>query len=119
MKIERVSYQKIFPLGQYINEKIGVDILVNDGDDPMELLKKASEMVHEFHSKNEQSFPVDTPVPVMQLQRVDNSTDIEFQKVKSKLEAAKKRGEALDILEQSGFRYHKELKQIAESKPTK
>jgi hypothetical protein len=93
MKIERVSYQKIFPLGQYINEKIGVDILVNDGDDPMELLKKASEMVHEFHSKNEQSFPVDTPV--------------------------KKRGEALDILEQSGFRYHKELKQIAESKPTK
>jgi hypothetical protein len=119
MKIERVSYQKIFPLGQYINEKIGVDILVNDGDDPMELLKKASEMVHEFHSKNEQSFPVDHPVPVMQIERADNSADLEFQLTKSNIEAAKTKKQALDILNTSGFKYHKELKQIAESKPTK
>ena len=121
-KMERVSYQKIFPLGQYINEKIGVDILVNDGEDPMQLLEQARLMVHEFHEKNNghpDTVPGDHPIPVVQIDRQSNDADLEFKLVKSNVLAAKTKKEALDIIHASGFKYHKELKEIAESKPVK
>ncbi len=52
MKIERVTYQKVFPLGMYINEKIGVDYLLNEGDDPKAALEAAKKLCQEFHEEN-------------------------------------------------------------------
>ena len=52
MRIEKVSYQKVFPLGMYINEKIGVELVLNEGDDAMEALSEARKVTHEFFDKN-------------------------------------------------------------------
>lgn len=52
MRIERVSYQKVFPLGMYINEKIGVELILNEGEDAMEALAEARKVTHDFFDKN-------------------------------------------------------------------
>jgi hypothetical protein len=49
MKIDRVSYQKLFPLGVYINERIGVELSLEAGEDAKEALKTARKLVHEYH----------------------------------------------------------------------
>ena len=50
MKVKTISYQKVFPLGQYINERIGVEIDCNlETESPFELLKEAKEFVEKFH----------------------------------------------------------------------
>jgi hypothetical protein len=49
MKIERINYQKVFPLGQYINEKLGVEIQLDEGDDFDEVMLKAKDMIEKFH----------------------------------------------------------------------
>jgi hypothetical protein len=42
MTIERITYKRVFPTGSmYLNEHIGVDILLNDGDDKDALLNEA------------------------------------------------------------------------------
>lgn len=47
--IERVSYQKTFNLGNYSSERIGVDIVLNEGEDAKLALSEASKLVHEYH----------------------------------------------------------------------
>jgi hypothetical protein len=34
MKITSISYKKIFPIAQFVNETIGIEIQVDEGDDP-------------------------------------------------------------------------------------
>lgn len=123
MKVERISYQKIFPLAMYINEKIGVDILINEGDDPMVALAEAKKMVHEFHEKTNDPLPEvvtgEHPIPVHQLRDNGTETDLEYEKVKNQVEGAKTKQEAEDIILKSGFRFHKELNNIASLKPNK
>ena len=36
MQIEKVSYHKTFNLGNYSNEKIGIDIIITDGENPLD-----------------------------------------------------------------------------------
>lgn len=50
MTVDRISYQKVFPLGMYINERIGVEMQLDKGDSPDEALAKAKEMVEGFHN---------------------------------------------------------------------
>jgi hypothetical protein len=52
MKIERINYQKVFPLGQYINEKLGVEIQLDEGDDFDAAMLAAKEMIEKFHIQN-------------------------------------------------------------------
>ena len=49
MKPTMISYQKLFPLGIYINERIGIEMQLDDGDSPEVALSKAKEIVHKFH----------------------------------------------------------------------
>lgn len=57
MHINLVTYQKVFPLGAYINEKIGVEISLEAGEDATIALDTARNLVHEYHEKN-------NPVPI-------------------------------------------------------
>jgi len=52
MKIDKISYQKTFNLGNYSSERIGVDILLNEGEDAKEALATAKQLVTEYHKEN-------------------------------------------------------------------
>jgi hypothetical protein len=52
MNITSISYVKLFPLGMYINEKIGVEVSLEAGEDAMLALDTARNLVHEYHEKN-------------------------------------------------------------------
>jgi hypothetical protein len=52
MKIEKVSYQKLFPIGNFLNERIGFEASVDEGDDIFETLGKLKRMADQFHAEN-------------------------------------------------------------------
>ncbi len=66
MQIERVNYQKTYNLGNYESERIGVDINLMAGDDPVKALDEAKKLVEQYHKENNQHlFHDQTPdVPV-------------------------------------------------------
>lgn len=50
MKIDRISYQKIFPTGMaYLNHKIGVEIQLDETDNPDEAFKLAKQTVEQWN----------------------------------------------------------------------
>jgi hypothetical protein len=57
MKFKVISYSKTFPIAQYINEKIGVEIELDDTDNPEEVFKRAKQTVEIFYRQsNPESF---------------------------------------------------------------
>jgi hypothetical protein len=54
MKVKNVSYSKVFPLGGYSNEKIGVEIEVGENENPVEALFEAKKYVERSHLFNKQ-----------------------------------------------------------------
>lgn len=78
MKPITVNYQKVFPLAPYVNERIGVDIQLDDGDSPLEALAKAKEMVEQFHQEAKKGLvlemvtseiPINQPLPIIETQK--------------------------------------------------
>lgn len=45
MKVTKVTYSKVFPLGQYSNEKLSVEIDLEEGDEPTEAFNDAKAYV--------------------------------------------------------------------------
>lgn len=62
MKITTVNYQKVFPLGQYINERIGVEIQVDPDESEVEALREAKRIVEQFHKDNNPQLYTETPI---------------------------------------------------------
>ena len=62
MKTVSVSYQKVFPLGSYINEKIGVEIELEerDGNDALAALDRAKDIVETFHKQSNPGLHIST-----------------------------------------------------------
>lgn len=54
MKVKNVVYNKVFSLGNYENEKIGVEIEVGEGENPVEALFEAKKYVERSHLFNKQ-----------------------------------------------------------------
>lgn len=52
MKVKTVSYSKVFSLGNYENEKLGVEIEIAEGDDVQKAMQKAREFVEFNHKVN-------------------------------------------------------------------
>lgn len=52
MKTTKVTYLKTFPLGQFINEKIGIEIELNEGDDIQSALAFARSECELNHKAN-------------------------------------------------------------------
>lgn len=55
-KYKTVSYLKTFPLQSFSNEKIGVEIELDETDDRKEVLKEAKKFVHDFHFETNKEF---------------------------------------------------------------
>ena len=75
MKPTMISYQKLFPLGIYINERIGIEMQLDDGDSPEVALAKAKEIVHKFHKDSNPELADSQPsipspeLPIAQVQK--------------------------------------------------
>lgn len=81
MKITTVNYQKVFPLGQYINERIGVEIQVDPDESEVEALRQAKRIVEQFHKDNNPQLYTETPsnslhwdvLSIQQITKTENS----------------------------------------------
>jgi hypothetical protein len=49
MHLDKISYEKCFPLGGYSNEKIGVSVTIAPGEDPLEAFAEAKKQVEKSH----------------------------------------------------------------------
>jgi hypothetical protein len=59
MKIDRISYQKIFPTGMaYLNHKIGVEVQVDEGDDWQEAFEMAKRVVEKWNLESNPGYAV-------------------------------------------------------------
>lgn len=52
MNVKTVTYSKVFPLGGYSNEKIGVEIEVGETDDVQKVMQQARQFVEYNHKLN-------------------------------------------------------------------
>jgi hypothetical protein len=88
MKPDKVTYQKVFPLSPYVNEKIGIEIQLEEYDNPEYCLDFAKEIVEGWHKKRNPHL-IDEPaiyqseVPTINLKDqdreilIDNATSVE------------------------------------------
>lgn len=51
MIIDRISYKKIFPIGSYLTEHIGLEASLDDKENPEEALNKLKVMVDTLHAE--------------------------------------------------------------------
>lgn len=52
MQTKSITYSKVFSLGNYENEKIGVEIEIQDGDDVQKAIQEARQFVEFNHKVN-------------------------------------------------------------------
>jgi hypothetical protein len=52
MRIEKIYYQRNFPIGQFLFETIGIGIIVNEGEDPQQALDEAKKLACEYNTAN-------------------------------------------------------------------
>lgn len=52
MKIDRISYKKIFPMGSFQNETIGIEVQLEEGDNHDEVFEQAKDMVNWWGRNN-------------------------------------------------------------------
>ena len=102
MKVKTISYAKVFPIAPYENQKIGVEMELDETDDWQEVFDLAKKMVHKWANPqptftNETLTPIGQPLPSIDYRAkekleidIDNATtkaDLEFY-----VEAAEKYG---------------------------
>lgn len=96
MKFDKIYYQRIFPLGPYINERIGVEILIEDGESPEAALAEAKKFVGKLGSELENK---------IQMTQTDNGASIneEWDMFLLTLKDASGKEEAESVIRQHGF----------------
>lgn len=52
MQFEKISYQRVFNLGNYESVRIGADVLINPGEDAKQALNEAKEFVEQWRKEN-------------------------------------------------------------------
>ncbi len=52
MKVDKVTYQKVFPISLYCTERIGVEISVDEGESPEQVLDEAKRIVEEWQKES-------------------------------------------------------------------
>lgn len=52
MKVKTISYAKVFPIAAYVNEKIGVEVELDETDGYEETFLQAKQLVEKFHKDN-------------------------------------------------------------------
>lgn len=49
MQPKSIKYEELYPTGSYLNARLGVEMLVNDTDDPIKAFSAAKEICDRFH----------------------------------------------------------------------
>lgn len=52
MTIKTVNYSKIFAISSFLNERIGIEIEINEGEDAKMALSVAKSLAEEFHKES-------------------------------------------------------------------
>lgn len=122
MKIEKVSYQKAYIIGPYLQEKVGFEASYNPNEETAEdVLSKLRKMADEWHKENNPHLEFEnSSLPVIRDINADAAfsfVDQQFEQLKSDLEKIGWRQEAEAVLSGTDFRYNIELKKIVNSKP--
>jgi len=85
MQINQVSYQKTFNLGNYSSERIGVEIVLNEGEDAKEALNTAKALVEEYHQQSSLMYSLPSndivrhPFPEIQVEKEVREQTLEEQ----------------------------------------
>lgn len=81
MSYYKVVYDKLFPYAPYLNERIGIEMLVEAGQSPAEALQEAKKIVEDFyHASNPHPVSAvsivadNVPVPEVQLEKPKQTT---------------------------------------------
>ena len=80
MFIQKVSYQKTFPLAAYSNERVGVEIELGVSDSPAAALITAKNFVENFHKENnppQEEYRGTSITEVVQVDKVEKLTVVE------------------------------------------
>jgi hypothetical protein len=78
MKVVKVIYQKVFPLAQYVNEKIGIEIELDGMDDENKAFKIAKDTIEKWHKEGnpqlqEVAQPGEAPIPVIHVEKEEKA----------------------------------------------
>lgn len=74
MNTRLVTYQKIFPTAnQFFNERVGIEIIVNDGENANDALNLAKKTVEDWHKQSNDMEIVagNEPIPIVQVDKGD------------------------------------------------
>jgi hypothetical protein len=64
MRIDRVSYQKVYAVAAYITERIGVEASVDEGQDPKAILAELKRLCDEVNTANNPHLQSDISAPL-------------------------------------------------------
>lgn len=108
MKVKTINYQKVFPLAQYVNERIGVEIELSIHDNEDEAFAKAKELVHAWADEKSQLHDSGEPYPYSGIEmphtQIQNPTTIPpLPEEKVSLEDEIKNSQDLHNLESCNF----------------
>ena len=67
MRFNAVSYSRIYPMGMYANEKISVEVIVNELEDPKKALAEAKRLCDEFHQENLKTYQEKQEEPIEEI----------------------------------------------------
>lgn len=126
MKINKVFYEKLFPTGSFLNERIGLEASLDPGDDEQGVLEWLKEKVEKFHKDSNlvpfDEIPINRPsneLPTINRAEERVEADQAFQQLKETLENIKYREEAQAYLDGTDFKHTIEAKKIVNKKPNK
>ena len=94
MKATKIYYKKLFNLGNFQNEEIGVEIEVENGERAVDVLQKARQFVNGLDPKNEKERKYHEACDILKNKNAWNyQRVVEAEELVKQYEADKKRGE--------------------------
>lgn len=83
MKFTKVTYSRLFPLQQFSNERIEVEIQVDDHESEITALELAKKTVMQFH---EQSFKEEEEKQVVDISQKGSSLKVSIENAKQRID---------------------------------
>lgn len=121
MKITTVTYQKAFNIGPFLQEKVGIEIQIDDTETAESALDLAKMIVESWHKANNphlEGMVIKDVVEDIDEQEAAKK-DAEFAKAIDDVEKIEFKEDAITYLNNNGWTYNIELKNKANSKPSK
>ena len=94
MKATKIYYKKLFNLGNFQNEEIGVEIEVENGERAVDVLRKAKQFVNGLDPKNEKERKYNEACEILKNKNAWNyQRVVEAEELVRQYEVDKERGE--------------------------